>query len=134
MAADGRVYFTVPKLFEVSLCVRGAEKDAGWFFVNVEFLLNVGGDPTSVQGDYYFRQPSISILNALQWTSEFPRKPIGWLKRNITDEADARLAFYLPLPADQPVPPEAPEAPPRPQLPEGVVDAPLVRVFNFLRK
>lgn len=65
--------------------------------------------------------------------SEFPRKPIGWLKRNITDEADARLAFYLPLPADQPVPPEAPEAPPRPQLPEGVVDAPLVRVFNFLR-
>lgn len=49
--ADGRVYFTVPKLFEVSLCVRGAEKDAGWFFVNVEFLLNVGGDSTSVQGD-----------------------------------------------------------------------------------
>lgn len=65
--------------------------------------------------------------------AEFPRKPIGWLKRNITDEADARLAFYLPLPADQPLPPELPEAPPRPQLPEGVVDAPLVRVFNFLR-
>ncbi|EPT02595.1 hypothetical protein FOMPIDRAFT_1035808 [Fomitopsis schrenkii] len=111
--AEGRVYFTVPRLFEVSLCVRGAEKDAGWFFVNVEFLLNVGGDPTSIQ--------------------EFPRKPIGWLKRNITDEADARLAFYLPLPADQPLSPEAPEAPPRPQLPEGVVDAPLVRVFNFLQ-
>ncbi|TFY60186.1 hypothetical protein EVJ58_g5313 [Rhodofomes roseus] len=110
--ADGRVYFTVPKLFEVSLCLRGAEKDAGWFFVNVEFLLNVGGDPTSVH--------------------EFPRKPIGGLKRHITDEADARLAFYLPLPADQALPPEI-EVPPRPQLPEGVVDAPLVRVFNFLQ-
>ena len=44
------MYFTVPELFEVSLCVRGAEQDAGWFVVNVEFLLNVGGDPTSVQG------------------------------------------------------------------------------------
>ncbi|KAH9924917.1 MED14-domain-containing protein [Fomitopsis serialis] len=110
--ADGRVYFTVPRLFEVSLCLRGAEKDAGWFFVNVEFLLNVGGDPTSVQ--------------------EFPRKPSGWLKRHITDEADARLAFYLPLPADQALPPVA-EVPPRPQLPEGVADAPLVRVFNFLQ-
>ena len=53
------------------------------------------------------------------------------LKRNITDEADARLAFYLP--PDEPPPPGA-EAPPRPQLPDGVVDAPLVRVFNFLRK
>ncbi|KZT67209.1 MED14-domain-containing protein [Daedalea quercina L-15889] len=110
--ADGRVYFTVPRLFEVSLCVRGAEKEAGWFFVNVEFLLNVGGDPTCVQ--------------------EFPRKPLGWLKQHITDEADARLAFYLPLPADQAQPPEA-GAPPRPQLPEGVVDAPLVRIFNFLQ-
>lgn len=63
---------------------------------------------------------------------EFPRKPIGILKRHIADEADNRLAFYLPLPQDQ-VPPEV-EVPPRPQLPDGVADAPLVRVFNFLRK
>ncbi|KAG6898140.1 hypothetical protein C0992_004856 [Termitomyces sp. T32_za158] len=52
------------------------------------------------------------------------------MKRHITDEADARLAFYLVLPeeaqnkADMPV---------RPQLPRGVLDTPLVRVYNFLR-
>ena len=53
------------------------------------------------------------------------------MKRHITEEADARLAFYLPPPE---LPPDAiaPE-PARPQLPEGVVDAPLVRLFNFLR-
>lgn len=53
------------------------------------------------------------------------------MKRHITDEADARLAFFLPIPQDA-VPPGV-EVPPRPQLPAGVVDTPLVRVFNFLR-
>ncbi|KAI0768733.1 MED14-domain-containing protein [Trametes elegans] len=108
--ADGRVWFTAPRLFEASLCLRGAGKNDGWFFVNVTFLFKVGGDQTGMQ--------------------EFPRTPAGALKRNITDEADARLAFYLP--PDEPPPPQV-EAPPRPQLPEGVVDAPLVRVFNFLQ-
>ena len=61
---------------------------------------------------------------------EFPRTPTGAIKRHITDEADARLAFYLPFPADQP---PIPDAPPRPQLPQDVVDAPLIRLFNFLR-
>ena len=61
---------------------------------------------------------------------EFPRTPTGALKRHITDEADARLAFYLPFPADQP---PIPDAPPRPQLPQDVVDAPLIRLYNFLR-
>ncbi|TFY52257.1 hypothetical protein EVG20_g10628 [Dentipellis fragilis] len=110
--SDGRAFFTVPKLFETSLCLRGGDKDDGWFFVHVEFLFNVGGDLTGVQ--------------------EFPRKPEGILKRHITDEADARLAFYLPLPQDQPVAPGI-EPPPRPQLPEGVVDAPLIRLYNFLQ-
>ncbi|KAI0633692.1 MED14-domain-containing protein [Trametes polyzona] len=108
--ADGRVWFTAPKLFEASLCLRGAGKNDGWFFVDVSFLFKVGGDQTGMQ--------------------EFPRTPTGALKRNITDEADARLGFYLP--PDQPPPPGV-EAPPRPELPEGVVDAPLVRVFNFLQ-
>jgi mediator of RNA polymerase II transcription subunit 14 len=63
---------------------------------------------------------------------EFPREPTGPLKRLIADEADARLAFYLPTPPDQ-LPPPGIDIPPRPQLPEGVVDTPLVRVFNFLR-
>ena len=61
---------------------------------------------------------------------EFPRKPSGAIKRHITDEADSRLAFYLPFPADQP---PVPDAPPRPQLPQDVVDAPLIRLYNFLR-
>ncbi|KAH9894934.1 MED14-domain-containing protein [Cubamyces lactineus] len=110
--ADGRVIFTAPKLFETSLCLLGAGKNDGWFFVNVEFLFKVGGDQTGMQ--------------------EFPRTPTGVLKRNIADEADARLGFYL---SPEEPPPTVPgvEPPPRPQLPEGVVDAPLVRVFNFLQ-
>ncbi|KAF8972893.1 mediator complex subunit MED14-domain-containing protein [Flammula alnicola] len=108
--ADGRAHFTAPKLFSTSLCLRGGAKDDGWFFVHVEFLINVGGDLTGLQ--------------------EFPRIPSGIIKRHITDEADARLAFYLRLPDE---PPQMPEAPPRPQLPAGVVDAPLVRLYNFLQ-
>ncbi|KAJ7209599.1 mediator complex subunit MED14-domain-containing protein [Mycena pura] len=110
--ADGRVYFAVPNLFETSLCLRGGLKDDGWFFAHVEFLITVGGDLTGIQ--------------------EFPRIPTGIMKRHIADEADAQLAYYLPLPADQIPPPEV-TLPPRPQLPEGVVDTPLVRVYNFLQ-
>ncbi|KAJ8518069.1 hypothetical protein ONZ45_g4838 [Pleurotus djamor] len=106
---DGRVYFTIPRLFETSVCLRGAEKDDGWFFVHVEFLINIGGDLTGME--------------------EFPRAPLGVLKRHITDEADARLSYYLPKP------PLAPglEPPPVPQLPDGFIDAPLIRLFNFLQ-
>ncbi|KII92020.1 hypothetical protein PLICRDRAFT_103790 [Plicaturopsis crispa FD-325 SS-3] len=110
--ADGRVHFSVPKLFDASLCLRGAQKGDGWFFVRATFPITVGGDLTGMQ--------------------EFPREPTGILRRHITDEADARLAFYLPLPADYVQPPGV-EIPPRPQLPDGVVDTPLVRVFNFLQ-
>ena len=56
------------------------------------------------------------------------------LKRHITDEADARLAYYLPLPAGQSEPIPGVEVTGRPKLPEGVIDAPLIRLFNFLRK
>ncbi|THH13385.1 hypothetical protein EW146_g6822 [Bondarzewia mesenterica] len=111
--SDGRVFFHVPKLFEASLSLRGGNKHDGWFFAHVEFLFNVGGDRTGMQ--------------------EFPRKPSGVLKRHITDEADARLAYYLPLPPDQPSPPPGIELPPIPKLPDGTVDAPLVRIFNFLQ-
>ena len=48
--ADGRIHFTVPGLFNASLCLRGADKDDGWFFVSVEFLISVGGDLTGLQG------------------------------------------------------------------------------------
>ncbi|KAJ7668443.1 mediator complex subunit MED14-domain-containing protein [Mycena polygramma] len=110
--ADGRVYFTVPNLFEASLCLRGGLREDGWFFVHVEFLITVGGDLTGIQ--------------------DFPRTPTGLMKRHITDEADSQLAFYLPLPADH-VPPPGATFPPRPQLADDVVDTPLVRVFNFLQ-
>ena len=52
------------------------------------------------------------------------------LNRHITDEANARLRYYI---SDPPESQLLPEAPSKPQLPPNTVDAPLVRVFNFLR-
>lgn len=49
---DGRVFFTIPDQFEVSLSLRGALKDDGWFFVHVEFLHSIGGDMKDVQGSH----------------------------------------------------------------------------------
>ena len=126
LLADGRVHFTVPKLFSTSLCLRGSSKDDGWFFVHVEFLINISGDLTGLQGLSRLQLCFKLLLVCI----DFPRIPTGIIKRHITDEADARLAFYLPAPADQPL---IPDAPPRPQLPQDVVDAPLIRVYNFLR-
>lgn len=51
-SAGGRVHFTAPGLFEASVCLRGAEKDDGWFFVNVKFLITVGGDMTGTHGTF----------------------------------------------------------------------------------
>ncbi|EIM79913.1 MED14-domain-containing protein [Stereum hirsutum FP-91666 SS1] len=110
--ADGRVFFTVPKLFECSLSLQGGKKNDGWFFVHVEFLFNVGGDHTGMQ--------------------EFPRIPSGILKQHLTNEADSQLGHYLPFSQDLQLPPGV-ELPPRPQLPEGVIDSPLIRVYNFLQ-
>ncbi|KAH8119598.1 MED14-domain-containing protein [Phellopilus nigrolimitatus] len=109
---DGRVHFTVTNLFETSVSLRGAQRDDGWFFVHVEFLHTVGGDLIDVQ--------------------DFPRRPTDMLKHHITDEANGRLAYYVPLPTDPDVPPEF-QPPPRPQLPPGAVDTPFVRLFNFLQ-
>lgn len=47
---DGRVYFTAPNLFEASVCLKGAKREDGWFFSDVEFLFQVGGDVTGMQG------------------------------------------------------------------------------------
>ncbi|TFK53984.1 MED14-domain-containing protein [Heliocybe sulcata] len=109
----GRVRFTAPKLFETSLCLSGAGKEDGWFFVDVEFFFKVGGDKTGMQ--------------------EFPRVPTGVMKRHIEEGVNAQLGMYIPLP--QPPEGQGPpvEQPARPQLAEGAVDAPLVRVFNFLQ-
>jgi mediator of RNA polymerase II transcription subunit 14 len=59
--------------------------------------------------------------------------PTGGVKRNIADEADGRLAFYLQPPEDLSPNDGQPEVK-KPQLPEGVFDAPLVRLYNFLRR
>lgn len=48
IVADGRVYFTSPKLFEVSLSLQGEAE--GWVMLNVEFLIKIGGDLTGMQG------------------------------------------------------------------------------------
>lgn len=72
----------------------------------------------------------------LNMTLEFPRIPTGPLKRHIADEADARLAFYLPTTEaeQQAQPPEVQkQMASRPKLPVDIVDAPLVRLYNFLR-
>ncbi|KAH9170124.1 MED14-domain-containing protein [Lactarius sanguifluus] len=111
---DGRAWFTVPNLFEASICLRGGNQDDGWFFVHVEFLFTVGGDRTGMQ--------------------EFPRKPTGVLKDHLTIEADNRLGYYLPMPEpEQPPDPNLPAPTERPRLPEDVADAPLVRIYNFLQ-
>ncbi|KAF8629115.1 hypothetical protein AX17_005701 [Amanita inopinata Kibby_2008] len=107
----GRVYFTVQGLFETSVCLRGAEKGDGWFFVHVEFLINIGGDLTGLQ--------------------EFPRIPTLILKRHITDEADNQLAKFVQFSSEEQL--AGVEVPQKPQLPDGVVDAPLVRLYNFLQ-
>ncbi|KAK1225258.1 mediator complex subunit [Marasmius sp. AFHP31] len=111
--ADGRVFFTAPNLFETSLCLSGAQQHDGWFFVDVEFLLNIGGDMTGTQ--------------------EFPRTPSGFMKTYITEEVDRQLGLFVPTPPpEEPLPPGV-VMPEKPELPEGVSDAPLVRLFNFLQ-
>ena len=50
IADDGRVFFTVPNLFETSISLIGATSEDGWFFVHVKFLHNVGGDQSGLLG------------------------------------------------------------------------------------
>jgi mediator of RNA polymerase II transcription subunit 14 len=64
--------------------------------------------------------------------SEFPRVPTGILARHIAEEADARLSRHLP-PHEEPGSNSGAELLLRTPLPEGVIDTPLIRVFNFFR-
>jgi hypothetical protein len=72
------------------------------------------------------RSESLGVRNPFEsdLLLDFPRKPTGVSKAVITQEADYRLSYYLYPDAD----------PSRPKLPSGVVDTPLVRIYNFLRK
>lgn len=71
----------------------------------------------------------IDILSLIQSFIEFPRTPTGILKRHITDEADNLLAKFVQYSTEE----QIPGLPSKPQLPTGAVDAPLIRLFNFLR-
>ena len=64
--------------------------------------------------------------------TEFPRTPTGILKRHITDEADNQLAKFVQYSSEEQV--LGVELPTKPQLPDGIADAPLVRLYNFLRE
>ncbi|KAL1667181.1 mediator complex subunit MED14-domain-containing protein [Schizophyllum commune] len=108
--AGGRVYFTVPNLFEVGVCLVGAQKDDGWFTTHFEFLIGIGGDATEVQ--------------------EIPRIPTGITKAHLTLEGDRLLGLYTKIPEEQ----IAMGVPPNPNvLEEGTADAPLVRLYNFMQ-
>ena len=71
--------------------------------------------------------------------TEFPRSPTGIIRQHIAYGADDRLKFYLPVSAEQEREQQQQqreqgfEVAARPRLLEGVVGAPLVRVFNYLR-
>ncbi|KAL1745364.1 mediator complex subunit MED14-domain-containing protein [Schizophyllum fasciatum] len=108
--AGGRVYFTVPNLFEVGICLVGAQKDDGWFTTHFEFLIGIGGDATEVQ--------------------DLPRIPTGITKAHLTLEGDRLLGLYTQIPEEQ----LAQGVPPNPNvLEEGTADAPLVRLYNFMQ-
>ncbi|KAF8532543.1 mediator complex subunit MED14-domain-containing protein [Gautieria morchelliformis] len=118
--SSAQAHFHVPGLFSVSLSLRGSEPGDAWFMVDVEFDIKVGGDDTGVVA--------------------FPRSPTGITKRYIADEADARLARYMVVPTEmavepdiQPGPSHVQAQPPGPKLPENAVDAPLMRLYNFMQ-
>ncbi|EUC64205.1 Med14-domain protein [Rhizoctonia solani AG-3 Rhs1AP] len=108
--ADGRVYFTVPNRFIASFTVLGGTNDDPWWCADVEFLFDLKGErSTAVQ---------------------YPRIPPKQMRSLIQQETNALLAHIH----NQRVA----------QMTEGndlatinrnsdVVDAPLVRAFNFLQ-
>ncbi|CAG7850975.1 SubName: Full=Related to RNA polymerase II mediator complex protein pmc1 {ECO:0000313/EMBL:CCA73688.1} [Serendipita indica DSM 11827] len=103
---DGRTFFTVPQQFEASMIMTGAQKDDVWAFVHVEFLFGVP------EGER-------------KGSREFPRRP----PKVFTDDLSFQIRDIImspPLPVlNYPIP----DAP----LASAVVDAPLVRVYNFLQ-
>ncbi|KAF5388784.1 hypothetical protein D9757_005677 [Collybiopsis confluens] len=111
--ADGRAYFIIPKLFECSLTLKGAQPQDPWSLLHVEFLINIGGDVSSTQ--------------------EFPRRPTGIMHGFIKNEVDRQLEMYIPKPPPEVLPPGIEPPALVPELPECVVDAPLIRMYNFLQ-
>ena len=103
-AANGRVHVTVPDLFEVSLTVGGSDAADQWHLLNMEFLVNLNTTKT-------------------MQTSRF--KIEGMLRDRILDMGNHLLSEEA-MQAAQTDNPQSGFA----KLPK----APLVRIFNFLRR
>ncbi len=73
--ANGRVHFVAPKLFEMSLCLLGAQKEEGWFFVDAQFLFTVGGDATGMHGTCPLGRPHSAHLTVLKSSLANLREP-----------------------------------------------------------
>ncbi|KZO90741.1 MED14-domain-containing protein [Calocera viscosa TUFC12733] len=109
--ADGRVYFTVPSLFAAAFVTGGAERNQGWYLLDVEFLIGAR-DRTRI-------------------FERFPRRPQGAMRDQIINLVNQQLALGQDAP-----PAEEPELPPgrrRRRARVAMVDAPLVRAYNFLQ-
>jgi hypothetical protein len=124
LSEKGRAFFRVPGRFETSLIMTGAHEDDIWAFVSVEFLFNIpNGENKGIKG---LSQRHLDLFGTWWWTytdgpsaPEFPRFP----PKAYRDQ----LAFQV---VDIISPPAIPEQP----LASAVVDAPLIRVYNFLRE
>ncbi|QRW21525.1 mediator complex subunit Med14 [Rhizoctonia solani] len=108
--ADGRVYFTVPNRFMASFTVLGGTNDDPWWCADVEFLFELKGErSTAVQ---------------------YPRIPPKQMRSIIQQETNALLAHIHNQRATQ-----INETNDLASINRNsdVVDAPLIRAFNFLQ-
>jgi hypothetical protein len=68
----GRVFFTVPNLFEASLSLRGALPNDGWFFGHTTFLFTIGGDRTGLQGTCMLGASDVDLHGIQMYPQTFP--------------------------------------------------------------
>ena len=117
--------------------------------VDTEFDIKVGGDDTGVVGKAQLGVPGLTeylFIISPTFLIAFPRSPTGIIKRYIADEADTRLARYTVIPeaevaqtqlAEPGTHPDPSQVQPQSasqKLPNDAVDAPLMRLYNFMRK
>jgi mediator of RNA polymerase II transcription subunit 14 len=127
---SGRVHFRIPQLFETSLTLNGSSEYDCWLFIHVEFLCLAGGASATLQGTSY----RLSSFLQLESCTDFPTRPSGLLEHFIRDEANSQLRCYTPMqPSHLSIPTDVSVLTPI-ALPKGVVNAPLIRLYNFLRQ
>lgn len=121
-----RSYSSVPCLYREARRMTGGSSCTSSFS-------SMSGVITPACRVYHIFSGFFAYFSSYNLRTEFPRIPSGILKQHLTNEADSQLGHYLPFSQDLQLPPGV-ELPPRPQLPEGVIDSPLIRVYNFLRE